>query len=363
MTAQERMKRKRRRQMRRRLGLLLPIAAVVLLIAGLTAGGIILSLQQTKKQAPEDETAAARNSGRLTQQEMDTAAPADTEQEQGGAESTAVSEQETEDAGLPREERTETEEETKEQTLTFAAVCKAFTEAVEADPTALSVDNPDFETARQQLLKADISDLTQEEQELYEILTDHMEIEEEGFAFRNNESLSGQRLCDVEGGAEYYRYLLRKLSGTDLTPEEIHEIAAAELNSNYAVMSSLASVDITLPQASQAILKNQAASAYLYQTVTASSDPLKLAIAPEGLRNGWNEFGLIRAYQLDDTLSQNMKEYAIAATRMSYAMYGLLDVSVHFGGWDQAKVTETLNTYYGGWQAAFAARTFEHILE
>ena len=366
MTAQERLKRKRRRQMRRKLGLLLPIAAVVLLIAGLTAGGILISLNQSKNQTGSQQNESISQNrdsvpeaGKTDEAESDKAA----KEEETAAEALTGDDEAVSEEPEETEQTEKQEEETAGSETTFASVRKALTEAVAADPAALTVESSGFETARQQLLKISPEELDPEESDLYDILMDHMNLEEEGFPYRNNSLFAGQRLCTVENGQDYYIYLLRKLTGTDLQPQEIHEILAAELNSNRGTMEALAAMDVSLPQTSQTILKNQAASAYLYQTVTAGSDPLKLAVIPEGLRTGWAEFGLIRAYQMDDTLAQSMKDYVIAATRMSYAMYGVLDISVHYGGWEQAEVTNLVNDFYGGGQEAFAARTYQEILD
>lgn len=61
----------------------------------------------------------------------------------------------------------------------------------------------------------------------------------------------------------------------------------------------------------------------------------------------WTEFGIIRAYLNDDRLDDNLRNYLIASTRMTYALYGVADISVHAGGWGEAEVTDLCTTYFG----------------
>ena len=81
--------------------------------------------------------------------------------------------------------------------------------------------------------------------------------------------------------------------------------------------------------------------------VSASSSTLKKNLVCNGFVNGWTEFGIIRAYLNDDRLDDNLKNYLIASTRMTYALYGVADISVHAGGWGEAEVTDLCTTYFG----------------
>ena len=87
--------------------------------------------------------------------------------------------------------------------------------------------------------------------------------------------------------------------------------------------------------------------AYAYDTVSASSSALKKNLVCNGFVNGWTEFGIIRAYLNDDRLDDNLRNYLIASTRMTYALYGVADISVHAGGWGEAEVTDLCTTYFG----------------
>ncbi|MBR3644493.1 MAG: hypothetical protein IKN57_13425 [Parasporobacterium sp.] len=393
MTKQERMRRKRQRRLKRKLGLLLPIGAVALLIIGLTAGGIILSLNQTKKKPGEEGQGArsAQNTGlagedagntadagdvqkqsspdiQNTPEEPDMTAGADTgkngengsqpadpenpEAEQGPGEDTAADEP---DDGQPVQD--------EDGVMTFAEVKDALTSEVIKNDKYLSLENPDFETARQMLLKADTQDLSQEDRDLYDILMDHMEIEAEGFQYRNNEAFEGVRLCDVEEGYAYYDYLLRKLSGTSLDTDEMRRLLSEELNGNRNNMNILEAADPSLKASYDAYIKNTLPAEYIFDNAASDSDPLKKAAISEGVRNGWYEFGLIRAYQLDETLPQNMKDYLIAYTRVSYALYGVLDISVHNGGQGPEFASELANQFLGGDVPGLADKMYDDVIK
>lgn len=53
-------------------------------------------------------------------------------------------------------------------------------------------------------------------------------------------------LCSVEGGGDYYNYLLQKYSGVDGAWGDFRETLANEANGNYQVMNDLIGVDSTL---------------------------------------------------------------------------------------------------------------------
>ena len=55
-------------------------------------------------------------------------------------------------------------------------------------------------------------------------------------------------LCSVEGGGDYYNYLLQKYSGVDGAWGDFRETLANEANSNYQVMNDLMGCCITTLQ-------------------------------------------------------------------------------------------------------------------
>lgn len=109
---------------------------------------------------------------------------------------------------------------------------------------------------------------------------------------------------------------------------------------NYQVMNDLMGGDSTLQVGAASFTKQAPDDAYAYDTVSASSSALKKNLVCNGFVNGWTEFGIIRAYLNDDRLDDNLRNYLIASTRMTYALYGVADISVHAGGWGEAEVTD-----------------------
>lgn len=354
MNAQERLRRKRRKQLYRRLRLLIPIAVIVLLIAGLTAGGIILSLNQTKRGT------ASRTGGSDTKQ-SDESQQNQEERQSGedGSDQTGESAEGEGESSSAEENESEPNEENA-----FEELLAEIRAGLAADSSYLTLSNPAFETIRQGLAAIDTSLLDEKETDLYQVLLDQLTVEEEGLAYKDNVPEAGQRMCDVEGGVAYYEYLLKKLTGTDYGMTELHDKLANELNSMFEVVSGLLLADPTIAQTvtDQNATKSGANSGYLFSTVTAVSDDLQVSLACEGLTNGWGEFGLIRAYLQDESLTESVRNYLVNSTRMTYAMYGLLDYYVHHDGWNEAQVTELCNNYFGGGQESFAASMYQNIL-
>lgn len=329
--------------MYRRLRLLAPIVAVVLLIVGLTAGAIILSVNHTK----EAKTDQKGNSGT---QESGTK-----EQETGG---------ETQDGSEEEPVSGEEPGTSGEEPAGFEGFLSRVRTGYAGNAAYFTAANGDLDAIAEELAGFDRAALQEDNRDMYDILSDRLTIEQEGKQYQSTASaVTGRRFCEVAGGQDYYGYLLRYLSGTDYTVEEVHELLADELNGQYASSSARRAADPSLAQSAAGVTKTAADTAYQFSTVTASSDDLLAAIALPGLTNGWAEFGLIRAYQTDDTLTEDMKNYMIESTRTTYAAYGLVDVSVHFGGWEQEQVTELFNTYFGNGQESFAQTVYQSVLE
>lgn len=351
MNAQERLRRKRKKQMQRRLSILVPLAVIILLIGGLTAGGIILSVNQTKKAG--------------TSQGGSSEVVKNDDGNKGGSD-----ERETPSADENQTPEASTEEiTTEEQTQPpaddelFDTMLAQIRGKVAEDKTWLTAANSEFETIRQQLLAIDSSALTEEMSDLYDVLTDYMAIEAEGAAYKDFVIPSGQRACDVTGGVAYYEYLLRKMTGTDYDVQTIHDKIANELNATHGTVTSLLGADPMLTQKSSSLTKESAPDSYKFTNVTNVSDSLKAAYVCSGLKNGWAEFGLLRAYLLDGALDSSVKNYLVETSRMTYAMYGLLDYYVHHDGWTQAQVTELCVRYFGGDQTELAATVYNLILQ
>lgn len=345
MNAQERRRRKRRKQMYRRVRILLPIVVIILLIAGLTAGGIILSLNQTKKGnsgEPKETQSGEDIAGNDEQQTP--------EEVQSGED---VQPEETTGVPVPDDEEI------------FEEMLAGIRSGLQEDAAYLTAAGDSFEDTLQVFSGMDTSGFTQENKELYDIILDYMQIESLGAAYVGNAPASGQRMVDVAGGTDYYVWLVKKLSGGRREMQEIHDMLANEINTNYGTTNALMQADVMLAENSKNYTRNAPANEYLFSTVTSSSDTLLTGLACDALANGWTEFGIIRAYQMDSSLSgnDNMKNYLICSTRMAYAMYGLVDFYVHYSAWNLDQVTTLCNQYFGGGQEAFAQSLYQMVLD
>ena len=190
--------------------------------------------------------------------------------------------------------------------------------------------------------------LTEAQAKTYDALLDALNVEMDGEQYDSVAAAAADAaLCSVEGGVDYYNYLLQKYSGVDGAWGDFREILANEANGNYQVMNDLMGGDSTLQVGAASFTKQAPDDAYAYDTVSASSSALKKNLVCNGFVNGWTEFGIIRAYLNDDRLDDNLRNYLIASTRMTYALYGVADISVHAGGWGEAEVTDLCTTYFG----------------
>lgn len=345
MNAQERRRRKRRMQMYRRVRILLPIVVIILLIAGLTAGGVILSLNQTKKGSSgnQGEVQSGEDIAGMDEQQTPDADPGND----------VIIPEETTGVPVPNDEEI------------FEEMLASIRTGVQGDAAYLTAAGSSFEDMHQIFNGMDTSEFSDKNKDLYDIIFDYMQIEAMGASYVNNAPAPGQRMVDVAGGTDYYVWLLKKLSGGSREMQEIHDMLANEINTNYGAIKALMDADVMLAENSKNYTRNAPADAYLYSTVTASSDTLAAGLACDALANGWTEFGIIRAYQMESALSgnDNMKNYLIGSTRMAYAMYGLVDFYVHYSAWNIDQVTTLCNQYFGGGQEAFAQSLYQMVLD
>lgn len=342
MNAQERLKRKRRRQLQRALRFWAPIGIVALLILGLTAGGVVLSISQTKQTGPAQESKGSgqANDNKQDSKENESQQAAESEEaESGGSDA-----QETETAPASEDDK-------------FEELLAQIRAGQAADYSYLTPANSSFASVKSSLLAIDESQLAAESRDLYDILKDKIEIEEAGTSL--SAPADGQTIYGSEGGTAYYEWLLKKLTGVDDDAQTIHDRLANELNAMYGLIHPMLDADPMLAQNAESAKKTGADDAYKYSTVTAGSDDLKLVLACDGLANGWGEFGLIRAYLLDTSLDENVRNYLVDSVRMTYAMYGLLDYYINHEGWTQDQVAELCSSYFGSGQESLAATIYQ----
>ena len=340
--------RKRLRKQKHRIMMMrlwLPVVLVVVLVVGLTAGGIAMSLGQTKSVAEQGtkedgtknvETKEASNESKEAGDENGEAQTVDqagadkqqSEEAQTGAES------DNSQAGNEDDDSNHAIEQSD-----FDEFITNLNEAVAQNSNYLKRESENLTRTLAELQTYDRTHLTEAQAKTYDALLDALNVEMDGEQYDSVAAAAADAaLCSVEGGVDYYNYLLQKYSGVDGAWGDFREILANEANGNYQVMNDLMGGDSTLQVGAASFTKQAPDDAYAYDTVSASSSALKKNLVCNGFVNGWTEFGIIRAY---------LRNYLIASTRMTYALYGVADISVHAGGWGEAEVTDLCTTYFG----------------
>lgn len=357
----------------------LPVALVVVLIVGLTAGGIMLSLGQTKsvankgtnesstkeagtkaegesKGADQEKVTGENQSESENGQQTNEAGSQETVENQSGAadaESQNGSEAQVDDGNYETEQ------------ADFDELITNLNEAVTQNSNYLKNGSEDLTRTLAELQTYERSHLTESQAKTYDALLDALNVEMEGEQYDSVASAAnGVALCTVDGGVDYFSYLLEKYSGVDGTWGDFRTILADEANGNFQTMNDLLATDGTLQVGAASFTKQAPDDAYAYDTVSASSSALKKNLVCNGFVNGWNEFGIIRAYLNDDRLDDALKQYLIASTRMTYALYGVADISVHAGGWGEAEVTDLCSQYFGeAGGASYGSNVYQMVIQ
>lgn len=335
----------------------LPVVLVVVLIAGLTAGGIALSLDQTDKVVEKGTKEAG------TQESSDAANENPSDGELSDAE--PQTKEEASQESTPEETQEVSQADYSGEQAAFDEFISNLDEAVAANRDYLASQSEDLTRTVTELKSYERSHLTDSQVKTYDLLLDALNLQVEGMQYESvAAAASGVPLYTLEGGADYYNYLLRKCSGIDGTWEEFHAMLAAEVNENYQALNAMLTADSTLQIGAASFTKQQPDEAYAYDTVSASSSALKKNLVCNGLVNGWVEFGIIRAYQGDAALDEALRNYLIASTRMTYALYGVADVSVHAGGWGEAEVTQLCSQYFGeAGGSSYGSNVYQMVLK
>ncbi len=355
--------RKRLRKQKHRIMMMrlwLPVALVVVLITGLTAGGIALSLGQTKSVAEqggtkEAGTKEASNDSKSNESDGDKSQSQDQENQTGEGNSEAGSTENAEPQTSAESDPSGNDSSAQSDDGNYAVEQSDFdefitnlNEAVAKNSDYLKRESENLTVTLAELKTYDRAHLTETQAKTYDAVLDSLNYEMEGEQYDGVASAaSGVALSSIEGGVDYYGYLLQKYSGVDGTWDVFRSTLADEANGNHNTMTDLQAADSTLQMVVASLTKNAPDTEYAYDTVSASSSALKKNLVCSGFVDGWTEFGIIRAYLNDDRLDDAMKQYLIASTRMTYALYGIADISVHAGGWGEAEVIDLCSQYFG----------------
>ena len=375
MNSEDRKKLRKQKHRIMMMRLWLPVALVVVLIAGLTAGGIALSLGQTKSVAEqgtkEEGTKEASDASKNSEEEAQTGENAsdaqENEQPSGEAQTGENAEAQTGAESVDSQNGSEAADTGNYETeqADFDEFITNLDEAVAANGSYLKKESENLTRTLAELQTYDRAHLTETQAKTYDILLDALNIEADGEQYDSVAAASADTaLCTVEGGVDYFNYLLRKYSGVDGTWETFREILANKANGNFPTTEKLLGSDSTLQVGAASFTKQAPDDAYAYDTVSASSSALKKNLVCNGFANGWTEFGIIRAYLNDDRLDDGLKQYLIAFTRMTYALYGVADISVHAGGWGEAEVTALCTEYFGeAGGSSYGSNVYQMVLK
>ena len=352
----KRLRKQKHRMMMMRLWL--PVALVVVLIVGLTAGGVALSLNQTKGVA-EQGTKENGTEGASSSVKGDESGDKSQSQEQENQTGEGNSEVGTAESAEPQtgaeSELSGNESDDQSDDGNYAVEQSDFdefitnlNEAVSKNSDYLKRESENLTVTLAELKTYDRAHLTETQAKTYDAVLDSLNYEMEGEQYDSvAAAASGVSLSSIEGGVDYYGYLLQKYSGVDGTWDVFRSTLADEANGNHDSMTNLLAADSTLQMVAASLTKSAPDTQYAYDTVTASSSALKKNLVCSGFVDGWTEFGIIRAYLNDERLDDAMKQYLIASTRMTYALYGVADISVHAGGWGEAEVIDLCSQYFG----------------
>lgn len=348
MNSEDRKRLRKRKYRIMMMRLWLPVALVVILIAGLTAGGIAASLGQTKsvkeqgtKESNTDEASKMSNDDDSDDKSQDqTNQTGDDNEAQTWAESDLSADDNSDSSNTGNNYEAEQSD--------FEEFITNLEEVVAANSNYLKTGSENLTVTLAELKTYDRTHLTEAQAKTYDAVLDALNYEMEGDQYASIAAAANSvALCSIDGGTDYYNYLLQKYSGIDGTWDSFHSTLADEVNANHDAIVNLQAADSTLQMVSASLTKTAPDTQYAYDTVSASSSVLKKNLACSGFVDGWTEFGIIRAYLNDERLDDAMKQYLIASTRMTYALYGVADISVQTGGWGEAEVIDLCNQYFG----------------
>ena len=209
--------RKRLRKQKHRIMMMrlwLPVVLVVVLVVGLTAGGIAMSLGQTKSVAEQGtkedetknvETKEASNESKEAGDENGEAQTVD----QAGADTGAESD--NSQAGNEDDDSNHAIEQSD-----FDEFITNLNEAVAQNSNYLKRESENLTRTLAELQTYDRTHLTEAQAKTYDALLDALNVEMDGEQYDSVAAAAADAaLCSVEGGVDYYNYLLQKYSGVD----------------------------------------------------------------------------------------------------------------------------------------------------
>lgn len=92
------------------------------------------------------------------------------------------------------------------------------------------------------------------------------------------------------------------------------------------------------------------ATGHLYQSAYFNDRepvPVRRLLACGGYNEGWGLYSELYAYSFDNGLPEAVKPLMRCSEASSYGLYALLDICIHYDGWDLATTTSYLENFYG----------------
>lgn len=114
------------------------------------------------------------------------------------------------------------------------------------------------------------------------------------------------------------------------------------------------------------ILAHEGYPGHLYQSVyfnRTNKCPLRRILDCGGYSEGWGLYCELYSYSFDNGLSENLQKLMMHSEASIYALYALLDIHVHYDGWDQEKMAGFLGNYYGISDPEVISEMFQALID
>lgn len=98
------------------------------------------------------------------------------------------------------------------------------------------------------------------------------------------------------------------------------------------------------------MLAHEGYPGHLYQSVyfnRKNQCPLRRLLTCEGYNEGWGLYCELYSYSFDNGLSEDVQTLMTHSEAAIYGLYALLDIHIHYDGWDLEKTSAFLRDYYG----------------
>lgn len=114
------------------------------------------------------------------------------------------------------------------------------------------------------------------------------------------------------------------------------------------------------------VLAHEGYPGHLYQSLYSNQTrkcPLRLLISCGGYSEGWGTYAEIYSYSFNNGLPEHIKKVMAHNQSSILALYALLDIHIHYDGWNLEKIGEFLRTYYGIDDPEVTKEIFEAIID